>query len=373
MPHKHTRRGKDESTCVHPSPPFAPPAQTETLVMGSLLTCHCRYELPPNQIARPLPVVAPKFTRQTDTKGKGKGGKTNNNHAGNEQKTQGVKRKRGAADKNDAPRAFKRLMALAEGKRPKSGLDDGKPPPKKDKKNRKAGEENAPTANTKNEANKKEVPTIRPGERFSEFAARVDAALPVMGLVAKGAKGAKDPLGLKVHRTRKERKMHKLYDEWRREEAELQDKRREEAEEAEEKEMDNDGMGVKWRVDMEDERADGRKKKKKGSKGRSVWETDDKEDDPWAELKRKRGEAKIGLHDVVKAPPEFKAIPKEVFKVGGAAVKVGSVPKAAGSLKRREELHSVREEIVANYRKMMEGKRARLEGDVDVAGVTLPN
>lgn len=326
------------------------------------LTCHCRYELPPNQIARPLPVVAPKQIRHTNSKGKGKGGKTNNN-AGNEQKTQGVKRKRGAADKDDAPRAFKRLMALAEGRRPKSGLDDGKPVPKKDNKKRKAGEENTPTANKASDAKKKDIPTIRPGERFSEFAARVDAALPVMGLVAKGAKGGKDPLGLKAHRTRKEKKMHKLYDEWRREEAEIQEKRQEEAEEAEEKEMDNDGMGVKWRMDMEDEHADGRKKKKKGKKGRSVWETNEKEDDPWAELKKKRGEAKIGLHDVVKAPPEFKAIPKEVFKVGGAAVEVGSVPKSAGSLKRREELHSVREEIVANYRRMMEGKRARLEAD----------
>lgn len=328
------------------------------------LTCQCRYELPPNQIARPLPVVAPKQARQVNGKGKGKGGKPNND-ASSEQKIQGVKRKRGVAEKDDAPRAFKRLMAFAEGRKPKSGLDDGKPAPKKKKgnKNHKSGEEDAPTKTT-NDANKKEIPTIRPGERFSEFAARVDAALPVMGLVAKGTKAGKDPLGLKVHRTRKEKKMHKLYDEWRREEAEIQDKRQEEAEEAEEREMEtNDGIGVKWRMDMENEGAGGRKKKK-SKKGRSVWETDGKEDDPWEELKKKRGEAKIGLHDVVKAPPEFKAIPKEIFKVSGAAVQVGSVPKAAGSLKRREELHSVREEIVANYRKMMEGKRAKIEADL---------
>lgn len=307
-------------------------------------------------------MAVPKQARHTNAKGKGTSGKTNNN-ASNGQKTQGVKRKRGGVEKDDAPRAFKRLMAFAEGKKPKNGLDDGKPAPKKNNKKRKAGEENeAPDA--KNDAKKKELPTIRPGERFSEFAARVDAALPVMGLVAKGTKGGKDPLGLKVHRTRKEKKMHKLYDEWRKEEEAIQEKRREEAEEAEEREMDNDGMGVKWRVDMEDESAGGHKKKKKGKKGRSVWESNDKEDDPWEELKKKRGEAKIGLHDVAKAPPEFKAIPKQVFKVGGAAVEVGSVPKAAGSLKRREELQSVREEIVANYRKMMEGKRARLETDL---------
>lgn len=318
-------------------------------------------------------MVAPKQIRHANAKGKGKSGKTdnnnskNNNATGGEKKTLGVKRKRGAAEKDDAPRAFKRLMAFAQGRKPKSGLDDGKPAPKQDNKKRKAaGEDKATTTNTTtNDGKKQEIPTIRPGERFSEFAARVDAALPVMGLVAKGTKGGKDPLGLKVHRTRKERKMHKLYDEWRREEAAIQEERREKAEEEEEREMDNEGMGVKWRVDMEDEAAGGRKKKKKGGKkGRSVWEADGKEDDPWEELKKKRGEAKIGLHDVAKAPPVFKAVPKQVFKIGGAAVEVGSVPKAAGSLKRREELQSVREEIVANYRKMMEGKRARLESDL---------
>lgn len=307
-------------------------------------------------------MLGPKQLRQTtgkgNGKGKGKGGK-GNNAVSAEQNTQGIKRKRGASEKDDAPRAFKRLMALAEGKRPKNGLDNGRPLSKKEKKKRKADGENPAPAKEATEP-KKEIPTIRPGERISEFSARVDAALPVMGLVAKGTKGGKDPLGLKVHRTRKEKQMHKLYDEWRREEAEIQDKRREEREEAEEKEMDNEGTGVKWRLDMEGEGAASHKKKKKGKKGRSVWETDDKEDDPWEELKKKRGETKIGLHDVVKAPPVFKTIPTQVLKVGGAAVEVGSIPKSAGSLKRREELQTVREEVVANYRKMMEGKRARM-------------
>ncbi|KAF3760281.1 hypothetical protein M406DRAFT_52007 [Cryphonectria parasitica EP155] len=327
MPHKHTRRDKDEST----------------------------YDLPPTQIARPLPVVAPKVARQTQAKKGGKNGGNNNKSAQpaqQQQQTQGVKRKRGAEKKDDAPRAFKRLMALKEGKKVRDGLDDGQ-------------------RGSKNNANKKkqrkDVPTIQPGERMSDFAARVDAALPVMGLVKKSTSG-KDPLGLKVHRTRKERQMHKLYDEWRREEAVIQEQRREELEEAEEREMEDDGAGVKWRLDMEAEAAAGKKKKKgkKGTSSKSVWDVDDGDDaDPWAALKKKRGEAKIGLHDVVKAPPVFKTVPKQVFKVRGAAVDVGTIPKAAGSLKRREELQSVRDEVLATYRKMMEGKRARLEaGDV---------
>lgn len=291
------------------------------------------------------------------------------------------KRKRGAAPDptDDAPRAFKRAMWLKEGKRPKDGLDDGQPrrgkPAKKESNNKgkaAGGEAGADDTAKKQqqqlaaksaEATKKEIPTIRPGERMSEFAARVDAALPVMGLVAKGSK-AKDPLGLKPTRTKKERKMHKLYGEWRKEEEAIQEKRREEAEEAEEKEMEDDSMGVKWRLDMEASS----KKGKKGKRSKSVYETDDGIDDPWAELKKKRGEPKIGMHDVAKAPPVFKVVPKEVFKVRGAAVNVGSIPKAAGSLKRREELQEVREEVVAQYRRLMEGRRAKME-QTEGAGV----
>lgn len=278
-------------------------------------------------------------------------------------------------------------MALKDGKKVRSGLDDGQrasaAAAKKKKKEqqqqkqqqeaREAGEDADDKAMTTADAAQKrktptttadkEIPTIRPGERLSEFAARVDAALPIMGLVSKGTKNGKDPLGLKIQRTRKERKMHKLYDEWRREEAEIQDRRKEEAEEAEERELEeNDGLGVKWRLDMQAAAGGGKKKGKKGKKGKSVWEVDEKDDeDPWEELKRKRGEAKIGLHDVVKAPPVLKVVPKQIIKVGGAGVDIGTIPKAAGSLKRREELQGVREEVVAAYRKMMEGKRARLQ------------
>lgn len=280
-----------------------------------------------------------------------------------------MKRKRGAAEKDDAPRAFKRLMALKDGRKVRSGLDDGQrkgSSTKKDNKKRKAGDASADATEANTTKTDKDVPIIRPGERLSEFSRRVDAALPVMGLVSKTTKDGKDPLGLKVVRTRKEKKMHKLYDEWRREEAAIQEKRREEAEEAEEKFWEeNDGLGVKWRLDAESATGGaGKKKGKKGKKGtKSVWEVAEKDDeDPWEELRRKRGEAKIGLHDVVKAPPEFKVVPKQVFKVGGAAVDVGTIPKAAGSLKRREELQGVREEVVAAYRRMMDGKRARLEG-----------
>ncbi|ROV92853.1 hypothetical protein VSDG_06422 [Cytospora chrysosperma] len=337
MPHKHTRKDNDDST----------------------------YDLPPNQVARPLPVVAPKRLRHADkaggkAKGKGQGKNTNKTTADDAKKPQGVKRKRGADMKDDAPRAFKRLMAFAGGQKFRSGLDDGiRKKPAKNNKNKAAAD--AAEAKEALEAAKKAAPTIQPGESMGDFARRVDAALPVMGLVNSSSRNGKDPLGLKIQRTRKERKMHKLYDEWKKEELAIQEKRREEAEEAEEEELENDTMGVKWRTDMEHAAAAGRKKKKgKGKGARSVWESGDVEDDPWAELKKKRGEKKIGLHDHVKAPPELKNKPKEVLRsIGGATVDVGTIPKAAGSLKRREELQEVREEVVAAYRKLMEGKRAR--------------
>ncbi|POS77576.1 hypothetical protein DHEL01_v204029 [Diaporthe helianthi] len=336
MPHKHTRRDKDDST----------------------------YDLPPTQIARPLPVVAPKLARQASNKSGGSKakGKQNANVASKDRAPdapRGGKRKRGAADnKDDAPRAFKRLMAFADGKKFRSGLDDGSrdTAPKKKKKKSKAPEGDA-TADA--EDAQQEAPKIRPGEKLSDFARRVDAALPVMGLVKKSGKN--DPLGLKTQRTRKEKKMHKLYDEWRREEAAIQEKKREEAEEAEEAELDNEEAGVKWKLDLEAQGGKG-KKKKKGKKGRSVWESAETDDeDPWEELKKKRGEKKAGLHDFAQAPPELKTKPKELFKVRGAGVDVGTIPKAAGSLKQREELQSVREEVMASYRKMMQAKREKRE------------
>lgn len=251
-------------------------------------------------------------------------------------------------------------MAFADGKKFRNGLDDGVKHTAAKKKKKSKAPEGDVAVETDNV--QEDVPTIRPGEKLSDFARRVDAALPVMGLVNKSGKN--DPLGLKKQRTRKEKKMHKLYDEWRREEAAIQEKRREEAEEAEEAEMDDEGAGVKWKLDLQDQAGKG--KKKKGKKGRSVWESADVDDeDPWEELKKKRGEKKAGLHDFAKAPPELKTKPKELFKVRGAGVDVGTIPKAAGSLKRREELQGVREEVVAAYRRMMQGRRERLEDQAE--------
>lgn len=319
MPHKHTRRLHDEST----------------------------FDLPPTQIAKPLPVKQPgskeKENGQRGTKGKEAPTKPENK----------LKRKRGTVPKDDAPRAFKRLMAYAGGKKPRSGLDNGDEP--RGAKSRKRGAiQQSKTAEATTETKPVAVavvPTIRPGERLSEFASRVDAALPLSGLVNNSMKGNKDPLGLKVWRTHKEKKMHKMYDEWREQDRKIKEKHEEELELEAERELEEEESGVSWKLNMGD--TSGKKKKKS------------KEDeDPWAILRKKRGEARPSLRDVAVAPPEFTAKPSKQLLVRGAAVQVQDIPKSAGSLKRREELQVARDDIVAAYRKKMGEKRPSLHANV---------
>ena len=96
---------------------------------------------------------------------------------------------------------------------------------------------------------------------------------------------------------------------------------------------------------------------KKASTPKKGKKKDYKDDDPWAELHAKRDKPK-GLHDVAEAPPSFKSLPREKFKIrNGAKADVVDVPNAAGSLKRREELSETRRDVIARYREMMGAKR----------------
>lgn len=258
-------------------------------------------------------------------------------------------------------------MMFQQGKKLPKGLDDGVRV-KKQKPNANSealGKERIAREKSKKEKKeeekavvaKAEVPTIKPGERMSEFSARVDAALPVSGLMNKTAKGGKDPLGLRVGRTYKEKKMHKMYDQWREEEKRIQDKRMD-ARDMEEMQSEDENGQVVWK-DMEPSAPGKKKKGKKNKKKKLVGEVEDFEGDPWAQLKRDRGEGKIGFNDIAQAPPTFKQAPKEKFKVRGARVEVENVPKASGSLRRREELGQVRQSVVESYRKMMQENKAR--------------
>jgi len=257
-------------------------------------------------------------------------------------------------------------MAWKSGAKLPKGLDDGVrvKKPKKNPKNGDGAEQDAPPKKEKAIPIRQEVPTIRIGEKMSEFSARVDQALPLSGLINKTAKNGKDPLGLKVGRTKTERRMHRMYDEWREQDKKIKEKREEAAELAEEEAMDEDGQ-VKWKVDIEAASAGGAKgkKNKKGKKKKVLGELDDGDDDPWKQVVRNRAEARVGLHDVAQAPPVFTKVPSEKFKQRGKVV-VGDVPKASGSLRRREELVGERQSVVEGYRAMMkENSRAKREAE----------
>lgn len=193
------------------------------------------------------------------------------------------KRPRSSTKGNDTPRAFRRLMAVAGGKKIRSGLDDGD-----------TGKTSTQDADVLSEKLQ-----IRPGENLGAFASRVDAALPVSGLAKKTTiKDGKDELGLKVFRTRKERKMHKLYDQWREEERKIQQKKDDELEEIAERDLEDDAAGILTSAAFQDEKNQGIRRK--GKKRRKQVD-----EDPWLVLKKLRAEKKPRIHEASLPPIKF--------------------------------------------------------------------
>jgi len=338
MPHKHTRiRDNDPS----------------------------RYNLPPTERARPLPV--------------GKHGQSVFTSTPEDNVRRKAKAKRKRAD-DDTPRAFARIMAFqTSGRKLPDGLDEGLLKPRASKKAKPNPSPSTATASNdvstskarqpkakahqQQGKDKPQLPKILPGESLSEFNARVNAALPVSGLTRKLKKNdsTADIPALRERRTKTEKRLHKMYDEWRQQDTKRKEKldeaRELEDELRDEEEVNNHGnrSGGAFappRYEPEEDEDDEGKKGKKRRK-RMIGEANDKDDDPWAELKKKR-DAPKGLHDVAQAPPEFKAVPREKFKVrNGAVARVADVPGASGSLKRREELGEERKAVIERYRAMM--------------------
>lgn len=234
------------------------------------------------------------------------------------------------------PKAFARLINH-QGKN-RNALDNGEPRPKSNK--RKRGETEttkpAPAPKPKKVEKQVEMPKILPGERLADFNARVDQALPVIGLARKG---------VKERQTKTEKRMQKMYADWRKEDVRIKEKAEEKEEQREEEDEERNALyGEESALPTTNS---------KGKRRRMIGEEKNDKDDPWAELRAKRDKPK-GLHDVAQAPPEFKVIPKEKFKIrNGAKAEVADVPNAAGSLKRREELGAERKNIIERYRAMM--------------------
>ena len=163
--------------------------------------------------------------------------------------------------------------------------------------------------------------------------------------------------------------MQRMQAEWREVEArrkEKEEEARDEAFVAESDEGNHNGDAGTVGKGMGTGTGKGKKKgKKRTARGGAANDDDDNDDDdPWATIAAKRKEESsasvnsglIGLHDVVLAPPQFSKPPRERFKVrNGAGVRVGDVPRGAGSLRRREELGVLRKGVVDGYR-MLRGR-----------------
>lgn len=241
---------------------------------------------------------------------------------------------------DDTPKAFARLMQFSQTRKGVKGLDDGKEPRGK---KRKANGDSKDSQKPEPAKSTPEMPKIQPGERMSDFAARVDQSLPVAGLARKGKKME----GFKERQTKTEKRIQKMISQWHEEEEKIKEREQEERDLAEIEEDEQEAMWEDKTAPIPTEAGGKKKGKRKGGV----------EDDPWAVLKQKREEPK-GLNDVAQAPPTFKAIPKEKFKVkNGARVQVADIPNAAGSLKRREELGEERKNIIERYRAMMAEKK----------------
>ena len=298
-------------------------------IIRNIKTSLSSYELPPTTIAKSLPV-----NKRAEL------GERKDLEASTRSSLKRKRPPKNALD-NDTPRAFARLMAFHRGIKPPSGLDDGVVKPKKRTPALKVPEETIPHGES---AGSSTMPKIQPGERMAEFHTRVDAALPVSGLIGKGTGSLKNLPGIKTPQTKMERRMQRMQKEWR----EVEAKRKEKLEEALE-EAENGEEYVDMTTSLLVSKPSRKGKRRKGN--------DD--DDPWAAIAQAQYKTTMagglaGLHDVVQAPPQIKKIPKEKFKVrNGAKVDVLDVPSAAGSLRRREELGQARRSVVEGYRQMM--------------------
>ncbi|KAG5297882.1 hypothetical protein I7I48_07146 [Histoplasma ohiense] len=388
MPHKHKRRHKDD---------FA------------------SFDLPPTKVAKPLPAK-----------------ESNADFKESANRKRRLKKPAQNAFEDDTPKAFLRMMHQFQKStsgtttRSQSGLeDDGTKPNKR----RKRGEREGATiiANgggmaSKRTGNSKKpnsepgqhsiatssqppappqtstaIPKILPGERLSDFSARVNRALPFSGISRKSGSSSvsKDPAlkNLREHRqTKHERRLLRLQREWREEEARIRE--REEAE-REENEAEEEEINEQWKaweaeagLTKKKKGTTAKKNKKKIKKRKKSGRVDvlgggggsdvddvannnnnnnnddddeDDEDDPWAKLNRKaKSMQPANPLEVVQAPPAQLTKPKEKFKVrgmGGAKVNVVNVPSAAGSLRAREELAEERQSIVEEYRRVMAERR----------------
>lgn len=334
--------------------------------------------------AKPLP--ARDLDSKTDPKATGK---TKRDEKALQAKKYESKRKSGNDD--DTPREFRRLMQFhaqwstpqADGKKRKreggeEGLDsqDGSGSTRK----KKSGNEGASTtngtttatnrsSNSNKKADAETMPKILPGEKLSDFAARVDREMPLSEMKRSVKAPTSDITKIRDKPlTKHDKHLRRLQSQWREDDEKIREKEEMEREEREAEMEDQLELWKKWDTEAGKTKAKkkGAPQKKKKNRGKGHGDGGDSDDndndyddaDPWAKLNNPdRLNKPANPLDVAKAPPQL-IKPKAAFKVrGGAKVNVANVPAATGSLRRREELADERRNIVEEYRRLMAEKR----------------
>ncbi|KAL4807664.1 hypothetical protein BDV18DRAFT_135769 [Aspergillus unguis] len=352
MPHKHKRKQNDKST----------------------------YDLPPTLIAKSLPVRDPSKQKhgkgqQANGKGKGKGKQNANQKAQAKGPAAKTKQNEAATSRqkseleDDTPRAFRQLMQMqarhqaraakkqntdSDSSGSDSGDSDSDRPAPRNKKT--ATKKTTSTEPSETGIKEKTAPKILPGEKLSDFAARVDREMPLSQMQRTAKSNQPDNLPkIRDHKvTKHEKHLKRLQKQWREDDVRIKEREAAEQEEKEEEMEEQLQLWKDWDAEAGKKKRNPNHSQSSGKKRKGAGDDDDGPD-PWAKLKKKR--ATVNPFDVAQEPPQLKK-PREIFKMrGGAKVDVANVPAGAGSLRRREELASERRNIVEEYRKLMAEKR----------------
>lgn len=217
------------------------------------------------------------------------------------------------------------------------------------------------TTPTNTESKPETTMKILPGEKLSDFSARVDREMPLSEMKRSSQGAAPDAPKIREQRlTKHDKRLRRLQSQWREEEAKIVEREEAEREERAEEMDDQLRLWKQWETEAGKAKKKGASQKKKKNKDKGHGNNGDSDDDagdPWAKLNnRNRLNRPANPQDVVQAPPQLRK-PGEKFKVRGAKVNVANVPAAMGSLRRREELADERKNIVEEYRRLMAEKR----------------
>ncbi|KAK6359694.1 hypothetical protein TWF696_000836 [Orbilia brochopaga] len=275
--------------------------------------------------------------------------------ASSKRKRKKTKRSRDPTD--DTPKAFARLMAFATTGKLPNGLDDPKPGATSKKRKRSAPSNDAtaapgPSATASSTTHPKDadldvatdIPTstssqnltLLPGEKFSDFSRRVDAAIPIS---FKGLQRGED------NPKRKKKKKKDAKDD-----GEAPADNPEEVTE-DSYDFDDNGDPLPNHLKPHSHTHTQTHNKSKSRKDRSP--------SPFAELRQQRGAVQRTINDVVQAPPSL-VVPKEKLRDKTKPQVGGLVPKSSGSLARREMLEVERQSVVERYRALMAAKSGGL-------------